>query len=166
MIPNPEVEKVLDDFGKAVIQQVRRNMTLQSLSKTKALYDSFNRELDELANGYELSINSEEYNRYGKFVDFGVKGIKEGNSLKGWSFKQGIENKPSYKHFLTDKINRPVSIGQAVATSYVVWYKGLKPTEFFTRPFEAAFERLPDRVVEAYGMDLEIFIKRTIDADI
>jgi len=34
---------------------------------------------------------------------------------------------------------------------------------FFTKPFEAAFEMLPDDIVEAFGLDVENFLKTTIN---
>lgn len=43
-----------------------------------------------------------------------------------------------------------------------IYHKGIKPSLFFTKPFEKAFERLPDELVEAYGLDLEQFLKYTI----
>ena len=32
-----------------------------------------------------------------------------------------------------------------------------------TKPFEKAFERLPDELVEAYGLDVEQFLEYTIN---
>ena len=32
---------------------------------------------------------------------------------------------------------------------------GIKPSLFFTKPFEAAFKKLPDELVEKYGLDME-----------
>ena len=43
-----------------------------------------------------------------------------------------------------------------------IFEKGIKPSLFFTKPFEKAFERLPDELVEAYGLDVEQFLKYTI----
>ena len=42
-----------------------------------------------------------------------------------------------------------------------IYAQGLKPSLFFTRPFIKAFDNLPDDIVEAYGLDLEQFIKFT-----
>jgi hypothetical protein len=43
-----------------------------------------------------------------------------------------------------------------------IFKNGIKPSLFFTKPFEKAFERLPDELVEAYGLDVEQFLKYTI----
>jgi hypothetical protein len=32
---------------------------------------------------------------------------------------------------------------------------------FFTKPFEAAFKRLPDDLIEKFGLDIEDFLKFT-----
>ena len=40
-------------------------------------------------------------------------------------------------------------------------HKDLSQVLFFTRPFIKAFDNLPDDIVEAYGLDLEQFIKFT-----
>ena len=44
-----------------------------------------------------------------------------------------------------------------------IYHKGIKPSLFFTKPFEKAFERLPDELVEAYGLDVEQFLQYTIN---
>ena len=44
-----------------------------------------------------------------------------------------------------------------------IFKNGIKPSLFFTKPFEKAFERLPDELVEAYGLDVEQFLEYTIN---
>ena len=36
-----------------------------------------------------------------------------------------------------------------------IYQKGTKASLFFTKPFEAAFKRLPDELIEAYSIGLE-----------
>jgi hypothetical protein len=36
-----------------------------------------------------------------------------------------------------------------------IWNKGIKPTEFFSKPFEAAYKNLPGELVETYGLEAE-----------
>jgi hypothetical protein len=36
-----------------------------------------------------------------------------------------------------------------------IFKKGIKPSLFFTKPFEDAFRSLPDDLVEKYGLDME-----------
>ena len=43
-----------------------------------------------------------------------------------------------------------------------IYEMGLKTTNFFTEPFETAFKRLPDEIIEAYGLDIESLLKTSI----
>ncbi len=36
----------------------------------------------------------------------------------------------------------------------------LKPTMFFTKPFEDAFLRLPEDVIEKFGLDVDEFLEQ------
>jgi len=45
------------------------------------------------------------------------------------------------------------SMGYVIARS--IYSKGLKPSLFFTKPYEKYFKRLPDELVEKYGLDME-----------
>jgi hypothetical protein len=40
--------------------------------------------------------------------------------------------------------------------------KGIEPSDFYTRPFNLGFAKLPNEIVEAYGIDVENFIEFTI----
>ena len=40
-----------------------------------------------------------------------------------------------------------------------VYQKGIKPTEYYSKPFEKAFKTLPDELIEAYGLDLDNFLE-------
>jgi hypothetical protein len=43
-----------------------------------------------------------------------------------------------------------------------IFKKGIKPSLFFTTPFEAAFKDLPEELILSFGLDLERFIDFTI----
>jgi hypothetical protein len=45
------------------------------------------------------------------------------------------------------------------AISHIVWHEGLKTTNFFTKPFEQAFKKLPDELIEAYALEVEDLLK-------
>ena len=40
--------------------------------------------------------------------------------------------------------------------------KGLYPTSFFSAPFEKGYQKLPEELIKAYNLDLESFLKYTI----
>jgi hypothetical protein len=42
--------------------------------------------------------------------------------------------------------------------SSAIYNRGLETTEFFSKPFDEAFKKLPDEILEAYGQDLDKFL--------
>ena len=53
-------------------------------------------------------------------------------------------------------------MGSGVYHRNFIFKKGIKPSLFFTKPFEAAFKNLPDELVEAFGLDVENLIKYSL----
>ena len=105
---------------------------------------------------------------YGEFIDKGVKGVESGRSLAGYKYtnkrppvneiKKWMRVKPIKAR--NKKTGRFITQEQgAFLIANAIYKKGIKPTEFFSRPFELAFERLPDDLVEAYGLDVEQFME-------
>ena len=43
-----------------------------------------------------------------------------------------------------------------------IYHKGIKPSRFFSKPFDEAFKELPDEILEAYGQDLNKFLIKEI----
>ena len=171
-----ETEKYLNDFAKYVIQQSRSNLSKGGKNSTKDLYNSLDKQIEVGANSFRLAFLMEDY---GKFQDKGVQGsnpsaIKNGfnkapNSpykfkskmiptrvLDKWVIKKGIAPRNKSGKFLSRE-----GIKFALAKSIAL--QGIKPSLFFTKPFEKAFERLPDELVEAYGLDVEQFLEFTIN---
>ena len=171
-----ETEKYLNDFAKYVIQQSRSNLSKGGKNSTKDLYNSLDKQIEVGANSFRLAFLMEDY---GKFQDKGVQGsnpsaIKNGfnkapNSpykfkskmiptrvLDKWVIKKGIAPRNKSGKFLSRE-----GIKFALAKSIAL--QGIKPSLFFTKPFEKAFERLPDELIEAYGLDVEQFLEFTIN---
>jgi hypothetical protein len=46
------------------------------------------------------------------------------------------------------------------ATAVSVFKHGIKPTAFLSTPFEQAFNRLPQELIEAYALDASNFLKQ------
>ena len=42
-----------------------------------------------------------------------------------------------------------------------IYKKGIKPSLFFTKPFEQAFKKLPEELTEAFGLDIRNFLQYT-----
>jgi len=171
--PN-ETYKYLNDFAKYVIQQSRSNLSKSNKSNTKALYNSLDKEIEVGANSFRLTFLMTEY---GEYVDKGVQGKKSSSKAPDSPFKFGSGT--GRKGGLTDGISKWVQQKQiqfrdrksgkflsyqstAFLITRSVYNKGIRPSLFFTRPFEKAFERLPDELVEAYGLDVEQFLKYTL----
>lgn len=173
---NKQTYKYLNDFAKYVIQQSRSNLTKSNKNSSKSLYNSLDSEIEVSANSFRLAFLMEDY---GKFVDKGVQGsnpsgIKKGvqkapNSeyrfksksiptkvLDKWVIKKGIAPRNKSGKFLSRE-------GLKFAIAKSIALQGIRPSLFFTRPFEAAFKNLPDELTQAYGLDVEQFLQYTIN---
>ena len=162
-----ETEKYLNDFAKYVIQQSRSNLTKGDKNVNKNLYNSLYKEIEVGANSFRLAFLMEDY---GKFQDKGVSGTERKYNTP-FSYKS---KRPPLKP-ITDWVkSRRFQFKQKdgkfmsyQSTAFLVrnsiFKKGIKPSLFFTKPFEKAFERLPDELVEAYGLDVEQFLQYTIN---
>lgn len=165
----------LNQFAKYVIQQSRSNLSKQGKTNTKALYNSLDSEIEVGANSFRLAFLSTDY---AEFVDKGVRGKTSSTKAPNSPFKFGSGK--GRKGGLTEGINKWVrqkgiqfksrQTGMKLSyqnTSFLIaraiYNKGIKPSLFFTKPFEKAFERLPDELVEAYGLDVEQFLQYTIN---
>ena len=157
--------KTLTEFSKYVVKQSRTNLTKGHRNVSKQLYNSINYDLNVSANSFELGFKMQDY---GQFQDKGVSGkIRKFNTpfsykdkmpparaFDKWVIKKGIAPRSKGKF-----LNRE-SIKFAIARS--VFLNGIKPTNFFSKPFEAGFSKLPDDVIQAYGLDVEEFLKYTL----
>ena len=164
---NKEVQNELNKFAKYVIQQSRSNLTKSDKNVSKDLYNSLGYKLEETTKGTRLGF---EMDGYGNFVDKGVRGKsssakapnspyrygtgsgKKGGLTKGinqWVKRRGIQ-------FRDRKSGRYLSYkSTAFLIARSIYQKGVKPSLFFTKPFVAAFKRLPDELLEAYSVGLE-----------
>jgi|TARA_X000001388_G_C2164825_1_gene97569 hypothetical protein len=121
---------------------------------------------------------------YGKFQDAGVKGVKEGESqgkkLYGKEFKytskggkRGLKGMPPTgaldrwtvrKKGFTSKVrdDKGRFIERKTLVFLVarnIFFKGIKPTLFFTKPFTKYFAELPEQLAVAYGDEFEARVK-------
>ena len=154
-----EVQEAIDKFRKYVIQQSKSNLTKQKKNSSKGLYNSLNGVSKVNPNSISLYFEME---KYGEFQDKGVSGVKKKyntpytyrdkmpptKSLDKWIVKKGIAPRDKNGNFISRQ-----SLKFAIARS--IFLNGIKPSLFFTKPFEAAFKNLPDELVEAYGLTIE-----------
>jgi len=164
---NPEnTEKALNDFLENVIRKSKDNLSKKGINASKSLYNSFKSDLKVYNNSFEASISAEDYM---PFIDRGVKGVKGGNSLSGFRY---TNKKPPVRFLQTWLKQKSGKFRQrdqkriAFAIQNKIFNYGIEPTRFFTNPFEDEFNKLPDELAKAYGLDVEQFMKFLIDADI
>lgn len=166
MLKQEETKKYLNAFAKYVIQQARSNLTRQGKNVGNKLYDSLGAEVEVGANSFRLSFMMEDY---GVFQDKGVSGTEKRYNTP-FSYKS---KRPPIKPITEWVKNRRFQFrkenGKFMSyqqTGYLVrnaiYKKGIKPSLFFTKPFEAAFQKLPDELIEKFGLDLESLINDTL----
>ena len=166
----------LNDFGKSVVDGSKKELSKQGKNASKSLSNSISYKFKESKNSFELSFFMEDY---GKFIDKGVKGVG-GTKADGtaWKKKRVTNNdfkyttkRPPAKAFNNwlvikgiaprnkGKFTSRKSIQFAIANS--VFHTGLEETKFFTKPFEKAFKKLPEELLQAYGLQVDKLLKST-----
>ena len=174
-----ETREALNKFGKYVIQQARTNLTKnkgkkkQTSNYTKELYNSL--EYLPFRDGDKIGVKFF-MEDYGRFQDQGVKGVKGGYSLSNFSYKTssdliGLEYHTSdkgkklgifgkwakfRKYQARDKKGRFVSYkSTGYALANIIKNYGIKPSMFFTKPFERAVNNLPEFIAKDFVTDIE-----------
>ena len=170
------VQKVLDDFRDNVIKEAKKGMPRSSGALAKSLKSY----VKESKNSIQISFTMD---NYGWFQDEGVKGkdpskvspnakirgqqapnsdYKFGSkrysgtwgkfvqSLAVWAKKKNIRLRDEKGKFKKGNYN---TIANIIAGN--IYNRGIKPSLFFTKPFEKYFKRLPEELLEKYGLDLE-----------
>ena len=168
---NKEVQNELNKFAKYVIQQSRSNLTKGKKNSSKELYNSLGYDISEASGKTSLGFDMADY---GKFQDRGVKGTDSNyieNKNTPYSYTTKMPPPKAFDKWVVRKGLAPRGKGGrftsregikfAIARS--IYKKGIKASMFFTKPFEAAFKRLPDELVEAYSIGLEKQIQVNIN---
>ena len=167
MLVTENTKEYLNAFAKYVIQQSRSNLSKQNKNVDKKLYNSLDKEIEVGANSFRLAFLMEDY---GTFQDKGVSGTqKKYNTPFSYKSKKPplkpITDWVKKRRFQFRKDNGKFMSYQSTAflVRNGIFKNGIKPSLFFTKPFDKAFERLPDELIEAYGLDVEQFLEYTIN---
>ena len=150
---------ILEKFRDYVIQQARSNLSRLQKNSSKKLYDSITGEVKVMPNSMRVFFDMEEY---GFYQDKGVSGTKRKydtpfrytnkmpppKAFDKWIVKKGIAPRGKGGIFAKRK-------GLQFAIARSIFEKGIKPSLFFTKPFEAALKNLPDEMIKAYGLEAE-----------
>ena len=158
MLDKEEVQEAIDKFRKYVVQQSRSNLTKQKKNASKSLYNSVKGVSKVNPNSISLYFEME---AHGIFQDKGVSGKEKKyntpysykskmpptKALDKWVVRRGIAPRDAKGRLISRQ-----SLKFAIARG--IFKNGIKPSLFFTKPFEVAYDRLPDELVEAYGIDI------------
>jgi hypothetical protein len=160
-----QTQKAIDAFREYIIKQARTNLTKSKKNVSKDLYNSINGVTKAFPNSIQVQFEMEDY---GVFQDKGVSGTKKKyntpfsytskrpprKTLEEWVSKRRFQFRDEKGRFMSYKT-------MAFLIQRSIYEKGIKPSLFFTKPFEKAFKNLPNELVEAYGLDLEQFLQFT-----
>jgi hypothetical protein len=164
------IQELLEDFKNKVVAEAKQGAP----KGTGNLANSIKGYVQESKNSIQISFEMEDY---GFYKDRGVRGNKSSNKGNGqnkspfkfgtnssligkakggmsgimakWAKQKGIQ----WKDKETGRFMSHKSMGYLIARS--IYSKGIKPTLFFTKPFEKYYNKLPDELMEMYGFDME-----------
>lgn len=173
-----ELQNELNKFKDYVVSQAKSNLTRQRKNSSKTLYNSIKGIAKANPNSFEMEFSMEEY---GFYQDKGVKGkdpskvspnakitgqqapnspfrFGTGSASGNWNqFTKSIEKWAKRRNVRFRDEKGKYKKGNYKSLSYIIanniYSRGLKPSLFFTKPFEKAFKSLPDDLVEAFGLD-------------
>ena len=168
-----ELQKALEVFRDKVVEEAKANLRKQGKGGSKLENDLKGGEVKVTDRSLQFEI---EMHYYGVFQDKGVSGVKKkyntpysykrkggANSLKGmpppskldkWTVRKGIAPRDEKGRFLSRK-----SLQFLIARS--IFYNGIKPSLFFTKPFEKYAKGLPKELEQAFALDTEAFLEFT-----
>jgi len=156
-----EVQKALERFRDHVVSISKRNLTNKQKNSSKKLYNSIKGKVKANPNSFELEFSMEDY---GVFQDAGVSGTKKKYNTP-YSYKSKMPPVKAFDKWLVRKGIAPRDKGKftsrkslAFLIARSVYRNGIKPSLFFTKPFEAAYKNLPQELIDKYGLDaIELF---------
>ena len=156
-----EVQKELERFRDYVVSQSRRNLSRLNKNSSKRLYQSIQGNVKAMPKSISIEFSME---NYGVFQDAGVSGTKKKYNTP-YSYKSKMPPAKVFDKWLIRKGIAPRKNGRfasrkslAFLIARSVFRNGIKPSLFFTKPFEDAYKKLPSELVEKYGLQaIELF---------
>jgi hypothetical protein len=182
MLEKSETQKQLDKFKNYVISESRKNLTNLKKNSSKKLYSSLKSHAVAMPNSFMMDFFMVDY---GHYQDKGVNGvgpagkdrfgnpkkvIRDGRykfgtgsgpagglrrGLDKWIVRKGIAPRGTGGKFISRQ-----SLKFLMARS--IFRHGIKPSLFFTKPFEKAFQKLPAELIEKFGLDTINLFKLTV----
>jgi hypothetical protein len=162
--------KALEKFRDLVVAEAKANLQRMGKNSSGNLSNSIKGEVKEMPNSIGIYFEMEPY---GNFQDKGVSGTERKfdtpysyttkmpppSKLDKWIVKKGIAPRNVTGQFQSRK-----GIQFAIARS--IFKYGIRPSLFFTKPFEAAYKTLPDTLIDKYGLDAEQLLNEILDQNL
>jgi hypothetical protein len=172
-----ETQATIKRFRDYVIQQSRSNLTKGGKNVSKKLYNSLKGEILLESNYTLLGFTMDDY---GAYQDKGVKGKFKSNKAPDSPYKfgsgsgrpggltEGIEKWVKTKgiQFRDKKSGKFITYkSTAFIIARSIFATGLKPSLFFTKPFEAGYKKFIDvDLLKAFGKDLDTLVSFNLAA--
>lgn len=174
MLKLEKVNKTIQMFRDYVIKEAKDNLKRTGHNNTSSLANSIK---GEVLTEDNFTVIGFQMNDYGTFVDLGVKGktsstkapnspyqFGSGTGAKG-GLTKGIQKWVRQKGFQF-RSKEEGSKGRFLSyesTAYLItraiFHKGIKPSLFFTKPFEAGYKKYIDTdLIKAFGQDIETMV--------
>ena len=173
-----QTKDILEKFKKYVIQQSRSNLSKTKKNDSSKLYNSIK---GEVVTENNYSIVQFSMLDYGMYQDQGVKGadpskVSKNAKIRGqqapnskfsfktkrppsdqlaaWAKRKNIRLRNEKGEF---KEGNYKTIGIIIARN--IWARGIKPSLFFTKPFESGYKKFIDTdLIKAFGQDVDTMI--------
>jgi hypothetical protein len=180
MVNLEHTQKTLEKFRDYVISESKKNLDkggkYGSYNSTGKLKNSFKGDVKVSPNSFQLAFNM---SMYGQFHDKGVKGSNP-SGIKGgvqkapnspFSFKSKMISTKALDNWVVRKGLAPrgksgkfksrQGIKFALAKSIAL--QGLRPSLFFTKPFEAGYKKYIDEdLINQFALDVEDLMQYTL----
>ena len=151
--------KALQKFRDLVVAEAKANLKKMGKDTSGKLSNSIKGDVKEMPNSIGVYFEMEPY---GNFQDKGVSGVKQKfdtpysyktkmpppSAFDKWIVRKGIAPRSATGKFQSRK-------GLQFAIAKSVFKYGIKPSLFFTKPFEVAYKTWPDTLIDKYGLDAE-----------
>lgn len=158
-------KKALEQFRDKVVEESKKN--LRKAGKGGG-------DLEKSIKGGDVKVTERslqfdiEMEYYGTFQDKGVSGVKKKyntpysyrdkmpppSKLDKWSVRKGIAPRDEKGRFI-----KRTSLNWLIARS--IFFNGIKPSLFFTKPFLKYSKDLPTELESAFALDTEAFLEFT-----
>jgi hypothetical protein len=164
MFDNTEILETIEKFKNLVIEEAKGN--LQKKNASGNLSNSIKGETKVMKNSIRISFDMDQY---GWFQDLGVSGKKTKyntpfeytnkmpppRAFDKWVIRRGIAPRDAsgrFKGRSIESVGFKKSITFLIARS--IFYNGIKPSLFFTKPFQKHFKTLGKELQEKYGISM------------